>query len=74
MLRNPRGSFLILSTGQYVYAESFLGKPPGWGENVERQIVASGKFELIYSSTGARIYVLRPAKEETSGTGRPRFR
>ncbi|MFR9776604.1 hypothetical protein ACL02O_11170 [Micromonospora sp. MS34] len=58
MRQNPRGGYLIITKGQFVFAESFLGKPPGWGEELERQIVDSGRFKLVYSNSEARIYVL----------------
>jgi hypothetical protein len=62
MRRNPHGAYLILTKGQYVFAQSFLGKPPGWGEDLERQIVDSGRFQLVYANTEARVYVLAVSK------------
>jgi hypothetical protein len=58
MRRNPKGAYLVMTKGQYVFAESFLGKPRGWGPDLERQIVDSGKFRLVYTNPEARIYVL----------------
>jgi hypothetical protein len=58
MRRNPDGAYLILTEGQFVYAESYLGEPPGWGENIEHQVIASGEFRLVYANQEARIYVL----------------
>lgn len=66
MLANPRGAYLILTEGQFVWAESFYGKPPGWGQSIEREIVASGRFRLVYSRDGAKIYILA----RTSGGNR----
>ena len=63
MRRNPNGAYLIITKGQFVFAESFLGKPRGWGENLERQVIDSGRFRLVYTNPEARIYVL-------SGSGR----
>lgn len=64
MRRNPRGAYLIVTEGQFVFAESFLGKPPGWGEDIERQLVESGRFRLVYTNPGARIYVLAAQESE----------
>jgi hypothetical protein len=58
MRRNPRGAYLLMTKGQVVFAESFLGKPAGWGEGIERDIVDSGRFRLVYTNPEARIYVL----------------
>ncbi|HZN19518.1 MAG TPA: hypothetical protein VFB84_15260 [Micromonosporaceae bacterium] len=58
MLSNPRGAYLIMTEGQYVWAETFYGKPPGWGQSIERQIIASGRFRLVYSHNNAKIFIL----------------
>ncbi|MGW5671791.1 hypothetical protein, partial [Micromonospora sp. NPDC003776] len=58
MAQNPKGAYLIFTKGQFVFAESFLGKPHGWGEELERQVVDSGRFTRVYANPEARIYVL----------------
>ncbi|MFJ8577968.1 hypothetical protein [Micromonospora sp. NPDC093277] len=65
MRGNPKGAYLIMTKGQFVFAETFLGKPRGWGESVEREVVDSGDFKLVYSNPEARIYVL--ASGESGG-------
>jgi hypothetical protein len=60
MRSNPRGAYLILTQGQYVFGESFLGKSPGWGPEIERQIAASGRFRQVYDRDGNKILVLTP--------------
>ncbi|MET8908999.1 hypothetical protein [Micromonospora sp. NPDC004551] len=67
MRRNPKGAYLIMTKGQFVFAESFLGKPRGWGETLERQVVDSGRFRLVYTNSGARVYVL--SNDERGGGG-----
>ncbi|MGI5240382.1 hypothetical protein [Dactylosporangium sp. CA-139066] len=58
MRANPRGAYLVVTKGQFVFAESFLGKPAGWGESIEREVVDSGRFRPVYTTPDARIYVL----------------
>ncbi|WP_344613047.1 hypothetical protein [Dactylosporangium salmoneum] len=58
MRSNPQGAYLLITKGQFVFAESFLGKPAGWGESVEREVVGSGRFRPVYATPEARIYVL----------------
>ncbi|MER7274514.1 hypothetical protein ABT369_08665 [Dactylosporangium sp. NPDC000244] len=58
MRANPRGAYLVITKGQFVFAESFLGKPAGWGEGIEREVVGSGRFRPVYTTPEARIYVL----------------
>jgi hypothetical protein len=58
MRRNPRGAYLIMTEGQFVFAEAYLGMPAGWGEGIERDVAASGRFRLVYTNPEARIYVL----------------
>ncbi|HTF12209.1 MAG TPA: hypothetical protein VK659_28960 [Asanoa sp.] len=62
MRANPRGAYLILTEGQYALAEGFLGKPPGWGTDIERQVASSGRFRLVYDRDGAKIFVLDPSR------------
>ncbi|SIM50559.1 hypothetical protein [Micromonospora cremea] len=63
MRHNPKGAYLIITEGQFVFAESFLGKPRGWGENLEREVVDSGQFRLVYTNPEARVYVLASTSE-----------
>ncbi|MFE9201466.1 hypothetical protein [Micromonospora sp. NPDC007230] len=58
MRANPKGAYLVMTKGQFVFAQSFLGKPRGWGEDLERQVVDSGRFRLVYQNPEARVYVL----------------
>jgi hypothetical protein len=58
MESNPRGAFLILSKAQFVYGESYYGRPPGWGEQLERQVLGSPRFRLVFSNAEAKIFVL----------------
>jgi hypothetical protein len=58
MEANPRGAFLILSKAQFVYGESFYGRPPGWGEQLERQVLGSPRFRVVFTNAEAKIFVL----------------
>jgi len=64
MAANPRGAYLLLTTGQYVWGESFYGKPPGWGASIEQEIDTSGHFQLIYARHGGKIYILTKPRGE----------
>ena len=68
MRANPRGAYLILTEGQYVFGEAFLGKAPGWGAEIERQILASGRFREVYSQDGDKIFVLAPEPGRRRGS------
>ncbi len=71
MRRGGGGSYLVLSQGQFVFAESYLGMPAGWGEQLELQVRRSGRFRLVYANPDASIYVLLPAsKVETDDKDR----
>jgi hypothetical protein len=64
MASNPRGAFLITSKAQNVYAESYFGRPAGWGERVERQLLRSPRFRLVFANAEAKVFVLaRPPQE-----------
>jgi hypothetical protein len=64
MAANPRGGFLIMSEGENVYAESFFGRPSGWGEGLEQQLLRSARFRLVYQNAGAKIFVLATPRKE----------
>ena len=64
MQANPRGAYLLLTDGQYAMGEAFYGKPPGWGQEIERQVFTSGHFRLVYEGDGAEIFVLAPPRGE----------
>jgi hypothetical protein len=65
MRANPRGAFLIMSKAQDVYAESFYGRPPGWGKRLERQVIRSGRFRIVYTNPEVKIFVLvKPPRGE----------
>ncbi|SDY92630.1 hypothetical protein SAMN05444365_104173 [Micromonospora pattaloongensis] len=66
-LRANPSAFLILSRGQYVFGESFLGKPPGWGSALEQQVIGSGRFRQVYANADARVYVLTKKGEIRGG-------
>jgi hypothetical protein len=64
MEANPRGAFLILSKAQFVYGESYYGRPPGWGEQLERQVLGSPRFRVVFTNAEAKIFVLaRPQRQ-----------
>jgi hypothetical protein len=64
MSANPRGSFLITSRAQDVYAESFYGRPAGWGEHLERQVANSGHFRMVYANPEVKIFTLIKSSKE----------
>jgi hypothetical protein len=61
---NPRGAFLVLSKAQYVYAESYYGRPPGWGDRLERDVLGSRRFRVVFTNAEAKILVLRTPPRE----------
>jgi hypothetical protein len=56
---NPHGGYVLITTSQLVYGEQSYGLPSNWGIRVERAMVGSGRFELLYSNPNAKIYKLR---------------
>jgi hypothetical protein len=68
MEANPRGAYLIMTEGQYVFGEVFLGKPRGWGPAVEREVVGSGLFRQVYGRDGAKIFILAPTGRGGGGS------
>jgi hypothetical protein len=64
MRANRHGAFLIMTKAQGIYAESLYGRPTGWGQRLERQVLDSGRFRVVYANAEAKILVLvRPPKK-----------
>ena len=57
--QNPRGTYVIITTGQLVYGEEVRGLPPGWTLPTEEAMQATGEFQLVYQNPDARIYSYR---------------
>jgi hypothetical protein len=56
---NPRGGYVLITSGQLVFGEQTYGQPKDWGTRIERAIRSSGRFILVYSNPDARIYKFR---------------
>jgi hypothetical protein len=55
-IKNPRGGYVIITTGQLKYAQAAYGLPATWGSDVERRLQQSRFFRLVYSNSDARVY------------------
>jgi hypothetical protein len=53
----PR-AYLILTRSQKAYAELFAGLSPGSWEHLEKDLLESSRFQLIFSNEDAKIFVL----------------
>lgn len=56
---NPRGAYVLITTSQLVYGEQAYGLPPDWGTELERALIRSGRFALVYSNPDTKIYQVR---------------
>jgi hypothetical protein len=63
---NDNGGYLIVTTGQLAYASQVYGLPASWGADVDRALVRSGRFILVYRNSGGAVYrfVPRPQAEK----------
>ena len=55
-LRNSKHGFVIITTSQLVYAEQNYGLPGNWGETVERSLISSKLFKLVYRNSATDVY------------------
>jgi O-antigen/teichoic acid export membrane protein len=53
---DPRGGYVLITTGQLVFGEQTYGQPKDWGTRIERSLTSSGRFVLVYSNPDAKIY------------------
>lgn len=55
---NPRGGYVLITTGEVVLGEQTYGEPKDWGTQLEHAIASSHRFIVVYSAPGERIYKL----------------
>ncbi len=60
IMKNQRytSSYLILARSEYANGELFYGLSRDWGHNLEKTLLESGQFRLIYQNQDAMILVL----------------
>ena len=56
-------AYLLLTRSQYAYGEMFFGLPPDWGEKLENNLLATGKFEVIFSNDDAKSMIVAADKK-----------
>lgn len=56
-LAHPQvGGYVVITVSQLAYAEEAYGLPADWGSTVERKLIRSGLFRLIYQNSTTKIY------------------
>lgn len=58
LYHNPRGGYVLITTGEIILGEQTYGQPKDWATRVERAMTSSGRFILVYSNPDAKIYKL----------------
>lgn len=54
--RNQRGAYVIVTTEELSFGEQTYGLPRSWGPSVERLMIRSGTFRLVFANAATRIY------------------
>jgi hypothetical protein len=54
--QNPRGGYVFITTAQLLYGEQTYGVSRSWVPSVERLMIRSGKFRLVFANAATRIY------------------
>jgi hypothetical protein len=56
-LQKPQvGGYVVITVSQLAYAEEAYDLPPNWGSTVERKLIRSKLFRLIYHNPTTKIY------------------
>jgi hypothetical protein len=50
------GGYVVITVSQLAYAQEAYGLPADWGATVEKKLVKSGLFRLIYRNPTTKIY------------------
>lgn len=53
---NYENNFVVMTRTMKAHGELFRGKPLGWGEQVEAQLLAADDFHLVYDNGETRIF------------------
>lgn len=56
---NPQGGYVLITAGEVVLGEQTYGQPKGWATRLEQHMTSSGRFVLVYSDKGSKIYKFR---------------
>jgi hypothetical protein len=59
---NPRGSYLLLTRGQFLSATTSSGLPADFGQRISDLVRSSPRFRLLYSNPDASLYQLVPGR------------
>jgi hypothetical protein len=55
-LADSRGGYLVVTRSQLVFAEQNYGVAAGWGTSIERRLIQSGHFKLMYKNADTSVY------------------
>jgi hypothetical protein len=53
---DPRATFLVITTGQMIYASEALGEPPDWFDDVRPLLTQANGYRLVYRNADATIF------------------
>jgi len=53
---DPRATYLVITTGQMIYASEALGDPPNWFDEVQPLLTQANGYRLVYRNADAMIY------------------
>ncbi|CAN5650031.1 hypothetical protein BH20ACT21_BH20ACT21_03740 [soil metagenome] len=55
-IRDAPAGYVLVTTGQLLYGQQVYGFSPTWGDDIDRALLSSGNFSLVYSNADAKIY------------------
>jgi hypothetical protein len=64
---NPKGGYVIITTGQIVYGIQTYGLAPTWGVKIENLLSRSSYFKLRYANPNAKIFQYIPKGDSHEG-------
>jgi hypothetical protein len=66
---NPKGGYVIMTTGQQDYGWLVSGLPANWATTVDSMLARSPNYKLVYKNQDAEIfkYIPHPAVKKSPG-------
>ncbi|TVZ07107.1 hypothetical protein EAS64_07275 [Trebonia kvetii] len=65
---NPKGGYVIMTTGQQAFGSLVSGLPTNWGRTVDNMLTRSSNYKLVYQNRDAEIfqYIRHPTVKKSS--------
>ncbi len=69
--KNPPAGYVVVTVSQAIYAEQSYGLPHNWAQDIQRSLISSHLFRLVYQNPTTSIYRYKQAPRSAKHTVAP---